>query len=91
MEIGFTFLKSDPCACMYLEGSRSVVLALKVDDVLLVGRHMKVLEQIERKLASQFSMTDLAQVSLVLGMGVVRVCAKGTVTTTQDGIGGCGP
>ena len=43
-----------------------------------------MLGRIKQKLMSRFSMTDLGDVSLVLGLGVIRDRLKGTVTITQD-------
>ena len=43
-----------------------------------------MLERIKQKLMSRFSMTDMGDVSLVLGMRVTRNRTKGTVTITQD-------
>ena len=43
-----------------------------------------MLRRIKPKLMSRFSMTDMGDVSLVLGMGVTRDGAKGTVTITQE-------
>ena len=84
VEIGFKSLKSDPCVYIYSEGGAIYVLTLYVDDVLLLGKDRKVLERIKRKLMGRFSMTDMGDVSLVLGMEVTRDRTKGTVTITQE-------
>ena len=82
VEIGFKSLKSDPCVYIYSEGGAIYVLTIYVDDVLLLGKDRKVLERIKRKLMGRFSMTDMGDVSLVLGMEVTRDHTKGTVTIT---------
>ena len=56
----------------YSEGSEIVILTLYVDDVLLVGKDVQVLERIKEKLMSRFSMTDMGDVSQVLGMRIIR-------------------
>ena len=81
VEIGFKSLKSDPCVYIYSEGSAIYVLTLYVDDVLLLGKHRKVLERIKRKLMGRFSMTNMGDM-LVFGMEVTRDRTKGTVTIT---------
>ena len=101
VDIGFKSLKSDPCVYIYSEGGAIYVLTLDVDDVLLLGKDRKVLERIKRKLMGRFSMTDMGDVSLVLGMEVTRDRTKGTVTITQEnyvkslleryGMGNCNP
>ena len=67
VEVGFKSLKSDPCVYIYSEGGAIYVLALYVDDVLLLSKDHKALERIKRKLMGRFSMTDMRDVSLVLG------------------------
>ena len=84
MEIGFKNLKSDPCVYIYSEGGAIYVWTLYVDNVLLLGEDRKVLERIKRKLMGRFSMTDMGDVSLVLGMEVTRDRTKGTVSITLE-------
>ena len=84
VEIGFKIFKSDPCVYIYSEGGAIYVLTLYVDDVLLLGKNRKVLERIKRKLMGHFSMTDMGEVSLVLGIEVIRDRTNGTVTITQE-------
>ena len=84
VEIDFKSLKSDPCVYIYSEGGAIYVSILYVDDILLLGRDRKVLERIKRKLMGRFSMTDMGDVSLVLGMEVTHDRTKGTVTITQE-------
>ena len=101
VEIGFKSPKSDPCVYIYSEGGAIYVLTLYVDDVLLLGKDRKVLERIKRKLMGRFSMTDMGDVSLVLGMEVTRDRTKGTVSITHEnyvkslleryGMGNCNP
>ena len=101
VEIGFKSLKSNPCVYIYSEGSAIYFSTLYVDDVLLLAKDRKGLERINRKLMGRFSMTDMGDVSLVLGMEVTRDRTKGTVTITQEnyvkslleryGMGNCNP
>ena len=49
----------------------------------LLGKDL-VLRRIKQKLLSRFSITDMGDVSLVLGMGVTRDRDEGTVTITQE-------
>ena len=72
-----------------------------MDDVLLVGRDKAVLEALKGKLMARFKMTDMGDVSLVLGMRVTRDRKNGTLTINQDnytksilekyGMGDCNP
>ena len=84
VEIGFKSLKSDPFFYTCSECGAIYILTLYVDDVLLLGKDVLVLRRIKQKLTSRFSMTDMGNVSLVIGMGVTRDREKGTVTITQE-------
>lgn len=64
--------KSVPCADIYQESGDFYMLTLCVDVVLLLARDLNALDNIERKLMRRLSMTDMGEVSLVLGMGVTR-------------------
>ena len=61
----------------YSECGAIYILTLYVDDVLLLGKDVLVLRQIKQKLMSRFSMTDMGDVSLVLGMSIARDREKG--------------
>lgn len=68
VEIGFKSLKSDPCLYIYSEGDVVIISTLYVDNVLLLGKDLKIFERISQKLMNRLSMTDMGDVSLVLGM-----------------------
>ena len=70
--ISFKSLKSKPCVYIYSEGGVFYIWTLYVDDVLLLGKDRKVLVRIKRKLRGRFSMTDMGDESLVLGIDIVR-------------------
>ena len=54
MEIGFQRLKSDPCVYVYSKDGVIVILTLYVDDVLLLGNDVVLLERIKQKLIGPF-------------------------------------
>ena len=83
-EIGFRCLKSDPCVYTYSEGGGIFILTVYVDNVLLLGKYLLLLRRIKQKLTSRFSMTNMGDVPLVLGIGVACNREKGTVTITQE-------
>ena len=55
-----------------------------MDDLLLVGADIQVIESIKRKLIARFKMTDMGDVSLVLGMHVTRDRQNNTLTISQE-------
>ena len=94
-EIGFLPLKSDPCVYVYVsknskqpttniaEGLNHVaaILALYVDDVILIGGDDAVLSMLKKKSTARFKMKDLGHASLVLGMEKSRAIS---MPSTRD-------
>lgn len=58
-ETGFTPLKSNPCVCIYSFGGKLVILTLYLDDFLLLGGTIGVLNTLKGKLTGRFAMTDM--------------------------------
>ena len=81
--IGFKATASDPC--VYTKGSHEeyVMLTLYVDDVLITGPSIGILQQIQDRLKSTFSISELGPVSLILGIEVIRDEAQGTLKLSQ--------
>ena len=66
--LGFVPLKFDTCIYIYGNNGIVIILTLYVED--LVGADIQVIESFKRKLMERFKMTDMGDVSLVLGMRV---------------------
>ena len=84
IEIGFVPLKSDSCVYIYNHNNTVVIITLYVDDLLVIGSNIRVIETIKKKLKYNFQMSDLGDVSLVLGMQVTRDRKKGMPTISQE-------
>ena len=84
VEIGSKSLKSDPCVYTYSDGSDIIMLTIYNDDVLLLGHYLTVLRRVKQRLTSRSSMTDVGDVSLVLGTGVTHGREKGAVIVFQE-------
>lgn len=82
--LGFTPLKSDTCVYIYRKKDVIIILTLYVDDLLIVGADIEVIGTIKRKLMQRFKMTDMGDVSLVLGMQVTRDRANCTLSISQE-------
>jgi len=82
--LGFVPLKSDTCVYIYRKNGVVIILTLYVDDLLLVGADIQVIESIKQKLMKRFKMTDMGDVSLVLGMQVRRDRQQKTITISQE-------
>ena len=99
--IGFRPLKSDPCVYVYEDETGFVVLTLYVNDILFLSASKPLLNKLKKKLMNRFEMSDMGDVSRMLGMNVTRDREKGTITTNQKdytedvvkryGMKGCNP
>ena len=56
-----------------------------MDDLLVIGGDIQLIEEIRSKLMEKFKMTDMDDVSLVLGMQITRDREKKTLTISQEG------
>ena len=71
---GFGFIKSEEDSCLYkkLSGSSIVFLILYVDDILLIGNDVSMLNSVKESLNGKFLMKDLGEVVYILGIKIYR-------------------
>ena len=69
---GFDFIKNEEEACVYKKESGSSVafLILYVDDILLIGNDIPILESVKTSLKNSFSMKDLGAAAYILGIKI---------------------
>ena len=60
------------------------VLTMYVDDLLHLGGNTPLLKDLKIQLMDRFAMTDMGDVSMVLGMQITRDREAKTLTTSQD-------
>ena len=81
--IGFRPTQSDPCVYTHGSGVALVILPLYVDDILITGKDPTLVEQKKKELKERFEVTDIGQVSRILGIDVTRDYDEGTLAITQ--------
>ena len=81
--IEFRSKQSDPCVYTHASGVTFVILTLYVDDILTIGKDPTLVEEKRKKLKERFEMTDVGEVSRILGMEVTRDYDEGTLAITQ--------
>ena len=84
ISIGFVPLKSDTCFYIYNHDGVVIILTLYVDDLLVIGGDIELIEKIRSKLMETSKITDMGDVSLVLGMQITRDREKKTLTISQE-------
>ena len=72
ISIGFVHLKSGTRIYIYNHDGVIIIFTLYVDDLLVVGGDIQLIEKTWHKLMEKFKMTDIDDVSLVLGMQITR-------------------
>jgi hypothetical protein len=83
---GFGFIKNveEPCVYKKVSGSAVVFLVLYVDDILLIGNDIPMMEVIKSSLRKIFSMKDLGEATYILGIKIYRDRSKRLIGLSQD-------
>ena len=61
----------EPCVFKKTSGSAIIFLVLYVDDILIIGNDVSVLQSVKIWLSKQFSIKNLGKASYILG---IRIC-----------------
>jgi len=69
-QANMTRLKSDQC--IYVSKDGTLIIAIYVDDLLIISKDMDKINKVKDKLSSRFKMSDLGELSWYLGMRVTR-------------------
>ena len=72
MSFAFKVNGSDACVYSKVFGDDCVILCLYVDDMLLFGTHINVINTTKLFLSSKFDMKDLGEADVILGVKVTR-------------------
>jgi hypothetical protein len=83
---GFGFHQNEEEACVYKKesGSAIVFLILYVDDILLIGNDIHMLEFVKASLKKSFFMKDLGEAAYILGIRIYRDRSKRLIGLSQD-------
>ncbi|WVZ83807.1 LOW QUALITY PROTEIN: hypothetical protein U9M48_030907 [Paspalum notatum var. saurae] len=81
---GFGFIKNVEEPCVYKKWERAVFLVLYVDDILLIGNDIPMLEAVKDSLRKSFSMKDLEEAAYILGIKIYRDRSKRLIGFSQS-------
>ena len=83
---GFGFVQTYGEACIYkkVSGSSVAFLILYVDDILLIGNDVTLLESVKAYLNKNFSMKDLGEAAYILGIKIYRDRSKRLIGLSQS-------
>jgi hypothetical protein len=82
--VGFVKNIEEPCVYKKVSGSAIVFLVLYVNDILLIGNDIPMLEVIKSSLRKSFSMKDLEEMTYILGIKIYRDRSKRLIRLSQD-------
>ncbi|KAL8126204.1 hypothetical protein AgCh_013480 [Apium graveolens] len=80
---GNEHLVYEPCVYKKVSGSTVTFLVLYVDDILLIGNDIPMLQSIKVWLSKNFTMKDLGEASYILGMKIYRDRSRRMIGLTQ--------
>jgi hypothetical protein len=83
---GFGLIKNvvEPSVYKKDSGSTVVFLVLYVDDILLIGNDIPMMEPVKSSLRKCFSMKDLGEAAYILGIKIYRDRSKRLIGLSQD-------
>ncbi|CAM8940498.1 unnamed protein product [Rhodiola kirilowii] len=80
---GFILNKSNKCVYSKFDNSgNGVIICLYVDDMLIFGTNLECINQTKDVLSSKFSMKDMGEAEVILGIRIERV--EGGIALTQS-------
>ena len=85
LTVGFTPTQSDHCVYTHGSGDTLVLLALYVGDILTTGKDESLVGRLKKAPTDHFAMSDMSEVSFMLGMTVTRDYDPGTMSMTRRG------
>ncbi|GJU83576.1 retrotransposon protein, putative, ty1-copia subclass [Tanacetum coccineum] len=71
-KFGFSQNADEPCVYLKASGSNVTFLILYVDDILIMGNHIPMLQDIKSYLGRSFAMKDLGEAAYILGIKIYR-------------------
>jgi hypothetical protein len=80
---GFVVNEVDKCVYYRYDEGEGVILCLYVDDVLIFGSSLKVIEEVKKFLSNNFEMNDLGEANVILNIKLLRE-GDGGVTLLQS-------
>ena len=81
---GFIQVYGEACIYKKVSGSSIAFLILYVDDILLIGNNIEMLESMKEYLNKSFSMKDLGEAAFILGIKIYRDRSRRLIGLSQS-------
>jgi hypothetical protein len=82
--LGFTRIQADHCVFYKKIDGHDLIIAVYVDDNLILSDSLDLINKTKKELSSRFEMTDLGDVNWILNMEVTRNRPKRTIRLSQS-------
>ncbi|GKA12740.1 retrotransposon protein, putative, ty1-copia subclass [Tanacetum coccineum] len=83
-KFGFTQNRDEPCVYQKASGSYVTFLILYVDDILIMGNNIPMLQDVKSYLGRCFAMKDLGEAAYILGIKIYRDRSKRLIGLCQS-------
>ncbi|GKA70118.1 retrotransposon protein, putative, ty1-copia subclass [Tanacetum coccineum] len=83
-KVGFTQNLDDPCVYLKASGSNFAFLILYVDDILIMGNNITMLQDVKSWLCKCFFMKHLGEAAYILGIKIIRDRSKRLIALSQS-------
>nr|GEV14866.1 hypothetical protein [Tanacetum cinerariifolium] len=83
-KFGFTQNRDEPCIYLKASGSNITFLILYVDDILIMGNNIPMLQGVKSYLERCFAMKDLGEVAYILGIKIYRDRSRQLISLCQS-------
>ncbi|GJZ69995.1 retrotransposon protein, putative, ty1-copia subclass [Tanacetum coccineum] len=83
-KVSFTQNPDEPCVYVKVSGSNVAFLVLYVDNILIMGNNITILQDVKSWIYKCFSMKDLEEASYILGIKITRDRSKRLITLSQS-------
>ncbi|GJS00686.1 retrotransposon protein, putative, ty1-copia subclass [Tanacetum coccineum] len=83
-KIGFTQNLDEPCVYLKAGGSNFAFFVLYVDDILLMGNSIAMLQEIKSWLCKCYSIKDLGEAAYILRIKIIRNRSKRLIALSQS-------
>ena len=69
---GYKINQSDKCVYSKFDNGKGVIICLYVDDMLIFGTDLHVIEETKKFLSNNFEMKDMGLADVILGIKIIR-------------------
>lgn len=82
-QLKFERSKNDQCLYVWKSDKGTVLMVIYVDDIVVAGSSLKLVETVKRCLANEFEMTDGGEIRCFLGLRIDRDVKNGSMRISQ--------